>query len=109
MSEEYSLEEIELTEDFSRTIYNWYCENRIVNHALARADFVKGHNQRVNSIFQDLNELRFLIEERKTTEALCCYSCMGEEVLELIPQTIVDHLEKLKTEHALIENNDDDF
>jgi len=109
MSEEYTLEEIELTEDFARSTYNWYCENRIINHTLARADYVKGHNQRVNSIFQDLNELRFLLEERKTTEALCCFGCMDEETLELIPQAVVDYLERLKAENALIENNDDGF
>jgi len=107
MNNEYSLEEIELTEEFNKHIYNWYVQNRIINHELSRADFVRGHNQRVKAIFSELSELCYLIEERKSNEAICHYGWMEEEAKELVTQEIVAHLEKLKAETAIIENNDD--
>jgi len=107
MSEEYTLEEIELTEEFNKHIYNWYVQNRIINHELSRADFVRGHNQRVKAIFSELSELCYLIEERKSNEAICHYGWMEEEAKELVTQEIVAYLEKLKAETAIIENNDD--
>jgi hypothetical protein len=107
MSEEYTFEDIELTEDFARYIYDWYCENIIVNHPLSRADFVRANNQRVQVIFDDLKELNYLIEERKTDQIISHYGWMNEEAKELVPQNIVDHIEKLKAEYTLIKNNDD--
>jgi hypothetical protein len=107
MSDEYTLDEIILTEDFARTTYDWYNTNKIINHALSRADFVRAHNQRINSIFTDLNELRYLIEERKSNEAISHYGWMDEEAKELVPEEIVKHIEKLRRETALIDKNDE--
>lgn len=107
MSKEYSIEEIELTENFSRHIYDWYCENRIVNHPLSRADYVRGHNQRIETIFSDLKELIYLIEEQKYDEAVSHYGWMEDEARELLTQDIINYLENLKNETALIEKNDD--
>ena len=107
MSEEYTFEEIELTEDFARYIYNWYCENMIVNHPLSRVDFVRANNQRVQAIFDDLKELNYLIEERKTHQILSHYGWMNEEAKELVTSNIIDYIEKLKAEADLIEKNDD--
>ena len=107
MSEEYTIEEIELTEGFAKYIYDWYNESYIVNHPLSRADYVRANNQRVQSIFNDLKELNYLIEERKSNEILNHYGWMEEEAKELIPQSIIDHIEKLRSEVAFIEKNDD--
>lgn len=107
MSEDYTIEEIELTENFGKHIYNWYCENRIVNHPLSRADYVRGHNQRIETIFSDLKELIYLIEERKYNEAISHYGWMEDEAKELLTQDVIDYLEKLKIETALIEKSDD--
>jgi len=107
MSEEYTIEEIELTEDFGRYIYNWYNENYIVNHPMSRADYVRANNQRVRSIFNDLKELNYLIEERKNNDVLNHYGWLDNEVKEVITQPILDHIEKLRSEAALIEKNDD--
>jgi hypothetical protein len=107
MNEEYPLEEVLLIEDFSKTIYDWYCTNKIVNHALSRADFVRAHNQRIQSIFSDLNELRYLLEERKANEAISHYGWMDEEAKELVPGIIVEYIEKLNSEASLTDNEDD--
>jgi hypothetical protein len=107
MSGEYTIEEIELTENFSMFIYNWYCENKIINHPLSRADFVRANNQRVQVIFDDLKELNYLIEERKTNEVISHYGWMNEEAKELVPLEIINHIEKLKAENDFIEKNDD--
>lgn len=107
MSEEYTFEEIELTENFAKFIYDWYCENRIVNHPLSRADFVRANNQRVQAIFDDLKELNYLIEERKTDRIISHYGWMDEEAKELVPVEVVDYIEKLKAEVTFIESNDD--
>lgn len=107
MSDEYTLEEIELTEEFNKHIYNWYVENRIINHELSRADYVRGHNQRINAIFSELNELCYLIEERKNNEAISHYGWMDDEARELVTSNIVDYIEKLKAETSLIEKDDD--
>ena len=107
MSEEYTIEEIELTEDFAKHIYNWYNENFIVSHPLSRADYVRANNQRVQSVFSDLKELNYLIEERKHNETVSHYGWLDDETKELIPQSIIDHIEKLRSEVALIEKNDD--
>lgn len=107
MSEDYTIEEIELTENFSKHVYNWYCENRIVDHPLSRADYVRGHNQRIEVIFSDLKELIYLIEERKYDEAVSHYGWMEDEARELLTQDVVDYLEKLKSETTPIEKNDD--
>jgi hypothetical protein len=107
MSEEYTLEEIELTEDFSRYIYDWYCENMVISHPISRADFVRANNQRVQVIFDDLKELNYLIEERKTDQIISHYGWMNEEAKELVTPGIIDHIEKLKAEVALIEKNND--
>ena len=107
MSEEYTIEEIELTENFSKHIYNWYCENRIADHPLSRADYVRGHNQRIESIFSDLKELLYLIEERKYDQVISHYGWMEDEAREVLTQDIIDYLEKLKIETASIEKNDD--
>ena len=107
MSDKYTFEEIELTENFARTTYDWYCENRIVNHALSRADYVRAHNQRINVIFTDLNELRYLLEERKNDEAISHYGWMDEEAKDLVPVDVVEHIEKLKAEASLIDKNDE--
>jgi hypothetical protein len=107
MSEEYTLEEIELTEDFGRHIHNWYCENRIVDHPLSRADYVRANNQRVQVIFNDLKELNYLIEERKYNEALSHHGWMDDEARELVTQPIIDWLEKHRVQVDLIEKNDD--
>lgn len=107
MNEEYPLEEVLLIEDFSKTIYDWYCTNKIVNHTLARADFVRAHNQRIQSIFSDLNELRYLLEERKANEAISHYGWMDEEAKEIVPNDIVEYIEKLNSEASLTDNEDD--
>jgi hypothetical protein len=107
MSEEYTIEEIELTEDFGRYIYNWYNENYIVNHPMSRADFVRASNQRVRSIFNDLKELNYLIEERKHNEVVSHYGWLYDEVKELIPQSIIDHIESIDTTVSSTENDDD--
>ena len=107
MSDEYTIEEIELTENFSKHIYNWYCENRIVDHPLSRADYVRGHNQRVESIFSDLKELTYLIEEQKYEQAISHYGWMEDEARELLTQDVIDYLEKLRIETTPIEKNDD--
>lgn len=107
MSDEYTIEEIELTENFGKHIYNWYCENRIVDHPLSRADYVRGHNQRIVSIFSDLKELLYLIEEQKYDEAVSHYGWMEDEARELVTQDVIDYLEKLRIETTPIEKNDD--
>jgi len=107
MSNEYTLEEIELTEDFSKLIYNWYCENRIVKHSLSRADHVRAHNQQVEFTFSDLKELCYLLEERKINEAISHYGWMNEEAKEVVPLYVVEYLEKLKAETSFAENDDD--
>jgi hypothetical protein len=107
MSDEYTMEEIELTENFAKFIYDWYCSNKIINHPLSRADYVRANNQRVQVIFDDLKELNYLLEERKHSEAISHYGWMDEEAKELVPFEIVEHIDKLKAEAALIENNDD--
>lgn len=107
MSEEYTIDEINLTEEFNKHIYNWYVENRIINHELSRADYVRGHNQRVKAIFSELSELCYLIEERKSNEAICHYGWMDEEAKELVTREIINHLEKLKLETTSIERDDD--
>jgi hypothetical protein len=108
MSEEYTIEEIELTEDFGRYIYNWYSENYIVNHPLSRADYVRANNQRVRSIFNDLKELNYFIEERKHNEVLSHYGWLDDEAKELIPQTVIDHIKNIDTT-SLTTDNDEDF
>jgi len=107
MSEEYTIEEIDLTEDFARHIYDWYSESYIVSHPLSRADFVRGNNQRVQAIFDDLKELNYLIEERKTSQIISHYGWMDEEAKELIPQSIIDYIENLKTTISLSENDEE--
>lgn len=107
MSEEYTLEEVLLTEEFGKYIYDWYVENRIINHPLSRADFVRGHNQRINVIFSDLKELKYLIEERKTNELVSHYGWMGEKAKELVPQEIVEYIQKLSLEASLIDKEDE--
>ena len=107
MSEEYTIEEIELTEDFGRYIYNWYNENYIVNHPMSRADFVRANNQRVRSIFNELKELNCLIEERKHSEVANHYGWMDDEVKELVPQYIVDHIKNIDTTVFALENDED--
>lgn len=106
MSNEYTFEEIELTENFAKFIYDWYCENRIVNHPLSRADYVRANNQRIQVIFEDLKELNYLIEERKIDQIISHYGWMDDEAKELVPFEIVEHIDKLKAGAALIENND---
>ena len=106
MSEEYTFEEIELTEDFARYIYDWYTENYIINHPLSRADYVRANNQHIQSIFDDLKELNYLIEERKTHQIISHYGRMNEEAKELIPSDVINHIERLKAETALIEKDD---
>jgi hypothetical protein len=107
MSEEYTLEEVILVDEFAKFIYDWYVENRIIQHAITRADYVRGHNHHTKLIFDDLNELRFLLEERKVNEAISHYGWLDEEVRELVPQSIVDYINKLKEETLPVEEDDD--
>jgi hypothetical protein len=99
----YSLEEVVMTEEFAKATYDWYCENRIINHELSRAEFVRAHNQRIEFIFSDLNELRYLIEEQKHNEAVCHYGWMDEEAKELVPQAVVDYLKTVDSHTENVE------
>ena len=107
MSDDYTLDEILLVEDYAKFVYDWYVENKIVQHALSRADYVRGHNQRIQVIFDDLNELRYLLEERKVDQIISHHAWMDEEAKELTPQSIIDYIENLKAEASLIEKDDE--
>jgi len=109
MSEEYTIEEIELTEGFAKHIYDWYVANRIVNHALSRADYVRAHNQRIQSIFSDLRELNFLIEQRDYNGILNTWAFMDEETREIVPFHVIDYIDKIRSDHPYVEQNDDGF
>jgi hypothetical protein len=95
---DFSLEEILMTEEFSQHIYRWWNENKIIKHALSRADYVRQHNQHIQVIFDDLKELNYLLESGKYTEAVCHYGWMDDEAKALVTPAVVNFIEKQKVE-----------
>ena len=104
--DEYTLEEIELTEDFSRHIVNWYKENFIVEHSLSRADFVRANNQRIQAIFDDLKHLLYYLEERNHTQAINLWRSLDSEAKEIIPENVIEHINTIQPESI---QEEDDF
>lgn len=109
MNKTYTFEEIEMTEDFSRHISNWRNENFIVNHPLSRADYVRANNQHVQIIFNDLKELLHFLEEKDNNRVLNLWGFLDEEAKELVPFSVVDYIDKIRSEHQYEEQKDDDF
>jgi len=109
MSKEYTIEEIELTEDFSRHICNWRNENFIVNHPLSRADYVRSNNQHVQLVFNELKELLHFLEEQDHNRVLNLWGLMDEETRELVPFQVVDYIDKIRSEYQYEDQKDDDF
>ena len=103
MSDEYAIEEVLPVDDFAKFIYDWYVERRIFQHNHTRADFVRGHNRRTKQIFDDLNELYFLLREHKINEASSHYKWLDKAVKELAPLPIVEYIEKHKKELLPVE------
>jgi hypothetical protein len=105
----FLFEEIELTEGFSKHIYDWYVENKIINHPLSRADYVRAHNQQIQSIFDDLKELLYCLEKRDSNAILNSWGLMDEEIRELVPFSVIDYIDKIRSEYQYEKQKDDDF